>query len=88
MFPHEYAKHWTLVRRREMNDKKTIMSICYFNRKRDSDGRLIKLKDHMCDHGVMQQWGVNYWETYSPVVNWMSVRSMLTLSILRDIHTK
>ena len=32
--------------------------------------------------------GVNYWETYSPVVNWMSVRAMLTLIILRDIHTK
>ena len=26
--------------------------------------------------------GVNYWETYSPVVNWMSVRAMLALSIV------
>ena len=25
---------------------------------------------------------------YSPVVNWMSVRSMLTLNILRELHTK
>ena len=36
----------------------------------------------------MHQWGVNYWETYYPVVNWMSVRPMLTLSILRELHTK
>ena len=31
---------------------------------------------------------VNYLDTYSPVVNFMSVRSMLTLSILRELHTK
>ena len=32
--------------------------------------------------------GVNYWETCSPVVNWMSVRAMLTLRIPQKIHTK
>ena len=36
----------------------------------------------------MQHWGVNYWDTYSPVVNWMSIRSMITLIFLIDIHTK
>ena len=64
------------------------MSICYFKRKRTPDGRLIKHKARLCAHGGMQQWGVNYWETYFPVVNWMSIRAMLTLSILREIHTK
>ena len=34
----------------------------------------------------MQHWGVNCWWTYSPVVNWMSFRYILVLSILRDIH--
>ena len=32
----------------------------------------------------MQQWVVNYWETYSPVVNWRSVRSLLALEILHE----
>ena len=36
----------------------------------------------------MQKLGVNYWETYSPVVYWMSVRAILTLRILRELHTK
>ena len=31
---------------------------------------------------------VNYWATYSPVVNLMSISAMLTLSILRELHTK
>ncbi len=27
----------------------------------------------------MQQRGINYWETYAPVVNWISVRFLLAL---------
>ncbi len=36
----------------------------------------------------MQEYGVNYWDTYSPVVSWMTVRTMLTLSILQRMHTR
>ena len=64
------------------------MSIWYFKRKRAPDGRVIKHELPLCDHGDMQQWGVNYWETYSPVVNWMSFRAIITLIILRELHTK
>ena len=45
-------------------------------------------KSHLCNHGGMQQWGVNYWNTYSPVVNRVSVRAMLTLRILIELHIK
>ena len=32
--------------------------------------------------------GVNYWETYSPVVNWISSRAIITLTTLIYIHAK
>ena len=35
----------------------------------------------------MQKWGVNYCNTYSPVVNLMSFRAMITLNILMEFHT-
>ena len=41
---HEMDKNWTLVIRKELNGKNTIMSIWYFNRKRYPDGKLIKHK--------------------------------------------
>ena len=53
------------------------MSIWYFN----------SHKYKLCYHGYMQQFGVNYWYTYSLVVNWMSSRTVLALIILRNIHT-
>ena len=80
---HEIDKNWTLVKIRELNGKKTIMSIWYFKINRALDRRVIKHKAHLCTHRGMQQWGVNYWYTYSPVVNWMSVIAILTLSILK-----
>ena len=64
------------------------MSIWYFKRKRSPYGSLIKHKARLCTHVSMHQWGVHYWDTYSPVVNWMSVRSIIILSILIGIHTK
>ena len=41
----------------------------------------------MCLQGHEKR-GVNFWETYSPVVNWMSVRPILTLNIPQNLHTK
>ena len=53
-----------------------------------SDRGLIKHKSRLCAHVGMPKLGVNYWDTYSPVVNCMSFRAILTQSVLWDIHTK
>ena len=39
-------------------------------------------------HGVMQQWGVNYWETYDPVVNWISVSSLLAIESIHELPSR
>ena len=46
------------------------------------DGSINKYKARLCAHGGMQQRGVDYWETYAPVVNWLSVRLLLILSVV------
>ena len=43
----EIDKPWILIKRRELNGKKNIISIWYFKRKRAPDERLIKQKAHM-----------------------------------------
>ena len=54
--PHKNDKHWTLVRRRDLNGKKTIIYIWCFKIKRALYGRLIKQKTGLCAYGVMHQW--------------------------------
>jgi hypothetical protein len=36
----------------------------------------------------MQQWGTNYWETYSPVVNMVTVRLILLLAQINKLDLK
>ena len=36
----------------------------------------------------MQQWGINYSETYAPVVNWISVWFLLILSQIAGLETR
>ena len=67
---------------------KTIRAIWSFKRKRFPDGRLNKHKARICAHGGMQQWGENYWETYSPVVNMISVKLLLVIAKLHGHISK
>jgi hypothetical protein len=86
---HESRGHWEIVRRSTIPaGMKTIQSIWSFKRKRFPDGTINKHKARLCAHGGMQQWGVNYWETYAPVVNWISVRFLLVLSEIVGLESK
>ena len=67
---------------------KTIQAIWSFKRKRLPSGIIDKYKARLCAHGGMQQWGVNYWETYAPVVNWISVRFLLILSEIAGLESQ
>jgi hypothetical protein len=70
-------------------EMKTIMSIWSFKRKRLPDGTLNKHKARLCAHGGMQQWGVDYWETYAPVlVNWISVRFLLIICQISGLESQ
>ncbi|EJK58187.1 hypothetical protein THAOC_21711, partial [Thalassiosira oceanica] len=86
---HEERGHWTLVERTTMPKwAKTIQAIWSFKRKRYPDGRINKHKARLCAHGGMQQWGENYWETYSPVVNMISVKLLLVIAKLHGLDSK
>ena len=86
---HEKRKHWSTMLRKDMPPgSKTILSIWSFKRKRTPDGQISKYKARLCAHGGMQSWGVDYWETYAPVVNWMSVRFILTIAKIHNLDTK
>lgn len=85
---HEQRSHWEITLRSEIpKGMKTIMAIWSFKRKRFPEGSLNKHKARLCAHGGMHQWGINYWETYAPVVNWISVRFLLILAQLLGLET-
>ena len=86
---HESRGHWVVVKRSSIPaGVKTIQAIWSFKRKHFLSGELDKHKDRLCAHGGMQQWGVNYWEKYAPVVNWISMRFLLILSEIAELESQ
>ena len=86
---HESRGHWEVIPRRDKpSQAKTILAIWVFKRKRFPDGRINKWKARLCAHGGMQTHGVNYWDTYAPTVNWISIRFLLVIAQILELDTK
>ena len=61
---------------------------CILKRKRYPDGTVDKLKARLCVRGDQQEEGVDYFDTYTPVVQWGTVRFLLILAVYLGIATK
>ena len=86
---HETRNHWRVIPRSEKPPGiKTILAIWTFKRKRFPDGRMNKHKARPCAHRHMQTHGVNYWDTYAPTINWISIRFLLVVAQILDLNTQ
>jgi hypothetical protein len=65
-----------------------LNAIWSYHRKRRPDGVLLKHKSRICVDGSQQKYGVDYWETYAPVVHWSTVRMVLVLSALLKLKSR
>jgi len=59
-----------------------------FKLKRLPDGSPLKYKARYCVRGDLQTEGVDFFETYAPVVQWSSVRLALTMILSHGWHTR
>ncbi|KAI2513027.1 hypothetical protein MHU86_1318 [Fragilaria crotonensis] len=87
---HESCRHWKLVKRTAIPEGvKVLPSVWSMKRKRRIATREIyKWKARLNAHGGKQVQGINFWETYSPVVNWTSIRLHLILALLSGHRTR
>jgi hypothetical protein len=77
---------WDVVKREPWMN--VLPSTWAFKCKRYPDGMIRKLKARFCCRGDRQIEGVDYFETFAPVVNWTTVRLMLILSIVLGLATR
>jgi hypothetical protein len=86
---HELRNHWTIVLCLTVpRTAKPIQAIWSFKCKRRPDGTLVKHKARLCSYGRVQQLGINYWGTYSPVVNMVTVCLILLLAQIYKLDSK
>jgi hypothetical protein len=87
---HVDNEHFVLMERSALlKNTKVLSSVWFMKRKRRILSREVyKWKARLNAHGGQQEHGINFWETYSPVVNWFSIRLFLVISILRNWETR
>ena len=81
---HCQLNHWKLLPRKEVSKGQPILDYVWeMNIKYDIVTRQVyKCKAILNVHGEQQDYRVNYLETYSSVVTWLSIRTLLTLAII------
>jgi len=87
---HITNNYWQLVPKSEVPAGTKVLDLVWsMKRKRDICTREVyKWKVRLNIHGGQQEYGIHYTETYSPVVNWSSVRLITILSIINRWYTK
>ena len=65
-----------------------LNAIWSYRRKRKPTGELFKIKTRICVDGSQQELGLDYWETYAPVVSWSTVRLVMLLSTIMNLHNR
>jgi hypothetical protein len=81
---HVDCNNWTLKKRREVPDDTQIVPSGWSMRhKRDLTINQVKShKARLNLHGGKQVYGMNYFETYAPVVTWFAIRLMIIFRII------
>jgi hypothetical protein len=69
------------------NTMKVLSGVWTLKRKRYSNGSIRKLKARYCTRGFEQVEGVDNFETFTPVVMWLTVRLLFIMSILFELET-
>ena len=87
---HCKRKHWVVVPRSKVPAEQDILpAVWSMKRKRDLITRLpIKHKARINIHGGKEEYKVNYYETFSPVVTWITIRLTLTFAILSGWYSR
>jgi hypothetical protein len=79
---------WEEVERTAAHGRNILGCVWVFRRKRYPDGSVRKLKARLCVRGDQQIEGVDFFETFAPVVAWSTVRLLLILTIVLGLATK
>ena len=77
---------WDVVDRPD--GKNVIESTWAFKLKQFPDGLVKKFKARFCARGDQQLEGIDFFETYAPVVQWTTVCLLLILEVLLDMKSK
>ena len=82
---HVNRKHWKVVPLKNIpSSRRCLPMVWSMKRKINPVGDVTKWKDRLCAGGHRSTEFVDYWDTYSPVVSWQTIRLVFTLAIINN----
>ena len=81
----ESIEAWKVVDRED--DMNIISSTWAFKGKSNPDGLIKKFKARFCAQGDQQLEGIDFFETYAPIVQWTTIWLMFILEILLGLKS-
>jgi hypothetical protein len=79
MQSHQQNNTWTLAKLPE--GRKAIKTKWVFKVKENQNGHIVKYKARLVAKGCAQKYGIDYTETFSPVVRYSSIRFLIALAV-------
>ncbi len=81
---HVDNKHWQLTKRSEVPPNNDVLpSVWSMRHKRDiTTNEIKKYKARLNLHGGKQEFRMNYYETYTPVVTWFLIHLLIVIGII------
>lgn len=81
---HETNKTWSIVERKP--SMRVIDSKWVFKILKDTNGNIYRYKARLCARGFMQREGIDYTDTYAPVVRYDSLRVLLAIIATENLE--
>ena len=81
---HDKNHTWSVVKKKF--DMNVIGCKWVFKKKRDADGNVSKYKARLVAKGFNQQYGIDYQDTFAPVMKYKSLRIILVISLSCNAH--
>ena len=82
-------KTWIIVARTSVPAGKRVLQCKWvFKIKCDADGNPVRYKARLCAKGYQQRPGVDYFDTFAPVISYKTLRLLLTIAAVYDYEIK
>ncbi len=81
---HANNKHWTLVKQKDVPQEAQVVPSIWamWHKHHLTTNKVIVHKARLNLYGRKQVYGMNYFETYAPVVTWFAIRFMIVFGII------
>ena len=87
---HEEGNHWVLIPKQQVPKGTRVLDAVWSMRRKChiESQEIYKWKACLNVHGGQQVQGINYWDTYTPVVAWLIIRFFFILAIIQGWKTR